>query len=133
LRGKDYKEDILAEDIKYRQKYGGMTMEWRYKLEIELDDEKILADDKYYLEDIYNAIRQMFAEDNIKEIKSDNGIFVFESDGTDDTDYAKIWFGMTSLFESKWFKNYAKKMDWYDKTYGMINHENVLKDWLEKW
>jgi hypothetical protein len=108
-------------------------MEWRYKLEIELDDEKILADDKYYLEDIYNAIRQMFAEDNIKEIKSDNGIFVFESDGTDDTDYAKIWFGMTSLFESKWFKNYAKKMDWYDKTYGMINHENVLKDWLEKW
>jgi hypothetical protein len=102
-------------------------MEWRYKLEIELDDEKILADDKYYLEDIYNAIRQMFANEGIPEIKTDSHMLVFASNKRDDKEFARFGFIEKTLISSDWFLTYVKRMTWYDTIYGKVSQEDVLK------
>lgn len=40
-----------------------------FKVEIELDDEKIISDGRYELEDIYDAIRKCFVDEHIPEIK----------------------------------------------------------------
>lgn len=106
-------------------------MEWRYKLEIELDDEKILADDKYSLKDIYEGIRQMFADEGIPEIKTDSHMLVFASNKRDDKEFARFGLIETTLIEQDWFLPYVTRLMWYDTIYGEVSQENVLKVFKE--
>lgn len=102
-------------------------MKYRYKLEIELDDEKIIADDKYEIESIYETIRGMFADEGIPEVKTDGHILVFASNKTDDKEFARFGLIETTLIEKKWFMPYVKRMMWYDTIYGFVSQEDVIK------
>lgn len=106
-------------------------MNYRYKIEIELDDEKIISDNIYVLESIYENIRKMFADEGINEIVDNSHTLTFTSDGKEKNDWGKMWANLTMLFEEKWFRLYAIKMLWFDNEYGVVNREDVLKGWLE--
>ena len=43
--------------------------DYRYKVDIELDEDKILRENKYYLESIYKTIVLWFTERNIDKFK----------------------------------------------------------------
>lgn len=101
-------------------------MDYRYKLEIELDDEKIIADNKYVIESIYDSIRSMFADEGIPEIKNDSHTMTFISKRYDKDDFAAFGLVETTLMDSKWFRPYVKKMVWYNSAYGESYFENVI-------
>lgn len=103
-------------------------MDYRYKLEIELDDEKIIADNKYVIESIYDTIRGMFADEGIPEIKTDSHMLVFASNKDDDKEFARFGLVETTLMDSKWFKPYVKKMIWYNRLYGKDYKENIIAE-----
>lgn len=102
-------------------------MDYRYKLEIELDDEKIIADNKYVLESIYEGIRGMFADEGIPEIKTDSHMLVFASNKTDDKEFARFGLVETTLLEEDWFLPYVKTFMWYDTLYGVVSQEDVME------
>lgn len=102
-------------------------MDFRYKLEIELDDEKIIADNKYVIESIYDTIRGMFADEGIPEIKTNTHMLVFASNKTDDKELARFGLIETTLIEKDWFMPYVTRMMWYDTLYGMVSQEDVIK------
>lgn len=102
-------------------------MDYRYKLEIELDDEKILADNKYVIESIYDSIRGMFADEGIPEIKNNTHMLVFASNKTDDKEFARFGLIEGALLESDWFMPYVTRFMWYDTLYGTVSQEDVIK------
>lgn len=106
-------------------------MDYRYKIEIELDDEKIIKDGEYELDSIYECVRQMFALENIKEVPSDSRVMTFVSNRYDKDDYAVMWNILAFLFEANWAKPYLIKMLWYDMECNKLNCEDVLKGWSE--
>lgn len=104
------------------------SMDFLYKVEIELDDEKILADDKYYVEDIYAMIRKWFADEGIHEVENDNHMLVFASNKDDDKEFARFGLVETELMDSKWFRPYVKKFMWYNRLRGKDYKENILAE-----
>lgn len=102
-------------------------MDYRYKLEIELDDEKIIADNKYVIDSIYETIRGMFADEGIPEIKTDTHMLVFASNKTDDKELARFALIETTLIEKDWFMPYVTRFMWYDRLYGVVSQEDVIK------
>lgn len=106
-------------------------MNYLYKLEIELDDEKIISDGIYSLESIYDGIRSIFAEEGISEIKAQDKALVFASNNNDDKEFAKFGYAETFLIEQKWFAPYVKKMLWYDTLYDVESKEDVLRFFKE--
>lgn len=101
-------------------------MKYRYKLEIELDDEKIISDGKYEIKSIYETIRGMFADEGIPEVKTDSHMLVFASNKTDDKEFSKFGLIETTLMDSKWFRPYIKKLLWFNSEYGKKYCENAL-------
>lgn len=101
--------------------------EYLYKIEIEMDVKKILADNEYDIDEIYKTIREFFAEENIVEIPNDRGILIFASCKTDDKELSRFGLIEMSLLLQDWFLKYVKKMTWFDKIYGEVSEENILK------
>jgi hypothetical protein len=102
-------------------------MDYRYKIEIELDDDKIISDNIYVLESIYENIREMFADEEISEIKTNAHMLVFASNKSDDKELARFGLIETTLIEEDWFMPYVTKMMWYDTLHSTISQENVLE------
>lgn len=105
-------------------------MDYRYKLEIELDDEKILAEGKYELGEIYRVIRAWFEEEGIPEIETDTHAIAFASNKTDDKEFARFGLVEEAFVVNDLFK-YVKNMTWYDTLYGMVSQEDVIKAFKE--
>lgn len=104
--------------------------EYLYKIEIEMDDEKILADQECDINKIYDAIRAWYAEENIKEIPNDRGILIFACSDTNekvDTKLARFIVVEETLLKQDWFVKYVKKMTWFDKIYGDVSEEDMLE------
>lgn len=102
-------------------------MDYRYKLEIELDDEKIISDNKYDKNSIYKTIREMFADEGILEVKSDRHMLVFASNKTDDKEFARFGLIEKTLLNADWFMPYVTRLMWYDTLYGVVSQEDVIK------
>ncbi len=102
--------------------------DYRYKVEIELDDEKILREHKYDLESIYNTIRQWFNERNTDENVSNEKSLVFASSRQDDKAYGCFALIKCRLMRSEWFRPYVSKMLWYNTDEGE-GFEDVLYEY----
>lgn len=102
-------------------------MNYRYKVEIELDDEKIIKDGEYELDSIYDSVRQIYAEEGIEELKTNSKVLTFVSKNDDDKEFAKFCAAQNSLLESGWFISAVKRMTWFDTLYGTVSEENILK------
>ena len=100
------------------------------KVTIEMDEKKILKDDEYDPDSIYECVRQHFYPyNNLREIpqKKANRI-VFEDSGTED-DFGCLWAANMELLEEDWFAKYVKLWKWHDDEDG---EEDILSQALKR-
>ena len=91
-----------------------MDKKYYYKVEIEIDEEKVIADHKYSLEKMYSAIRNIFIKDGLREIQNGKTL-TFIGDNTDEHCVATNW-NAVALYKKQWCKPYVKTLRWYDNT-----------------
>lgn len=104
--------------------------DYRYKVEIKLDDEKIRQEKKYDLDSIYNTIRQWFNEKSIDEVASNNKSLIFTSSRQDDKVYGCFALIKCRLMRCEWFRPYVSKMLWYNTDEG-DGFEDVLYEYKQ--
>lgn len=83
------------------------------KLEIKLDDEKIVEERQYRLEDIYMAIDRVFEQYHLTKKIQPDGTIVFYGNGKTE-DYGSFGRLITTLKDKDWFINYVTKWMWYN-------------------
>ncbi|MEG2814018.1 MAG: hypothetical protein RSA79_05390 [Oscillospiraceae bacterium] len=93
------------------------------KVEIVMDEEKILAEGKYSLEDIYFTIDKAYAQKNLK--KTDKGIYVGSG-----KDFCSFWNIILGLKKQDWFMSNVKKWLWYNSDDSDDENDFAIDDLL---
>lgn len=94
-------------------------MDIKFKVEIEVDDEKVVAEDKYYLGDVYAAIDRVFKDNNIPKLESNNEKFL--TYGTKKHEkYSNIWLAILAIDESV-IMSYLSSFKWFNYETGEID------------
>lgn len=91
-----------------------MDKKYYYKVEIEIDEEKVIADHKYKLDSIYKSIRNMFlrSDNSIEEIvKEKTRIFITTDPNSND---ATLCYPAVVIAKRTCYKDYITKLLWYD-------------------
>ena len=99
------------------------------KLEIKMDEDKILADQKYRVESIYQALEQAFARYRLGKTKESDGTLCFVGNGNP-KDYGAFGCIITSLKEKAWFMDYVTKWIWYNSDDGETEDDFTVEDVL---
>ena len=99
------------------------------KLEIKLDENKILADQKYKVESIYQALEQAFAKYRLNKTQEPDGTLCFFGNGNP-KDYGAFGCIITSLKEKAWFMDYVTKWIWYNSDDGENEEDLAVEDVL---
>lgn len=99
------------------------------KLEIKMDEAKILADKKYRVESIYQALEQAFSRYNLNHTKTDDGTIWFTGNGNP-KDYGAFGSIITSLREKTWFMDYVTRWVWYNSDDGENEDDFAVEDVL---
>ena len=99
-------------------------MKFKYKVEIVIDEEKVINDDIYDPKEMYEFIRNMFKRFDLAEIKTDKPYHLIFADKGRNRDYGALGKAMLDLYYSDWFLNYAKKL------FGTIMLMKALKMFL---
>ena len=99
------------------------------KLEIRMDEEKILAEKKYRPESIYQALEQAFSKYKLNKIQDTDGTMWFTGNGNP-KDYGAFGSIITSLREKAWFMDYVTKWVWYNSDDGENEDDYVVEDVL---
>ena len=100
-------------------------MKFKYKVEIVIDEEKVINDDIYDPKEMYEFIRNMFKHFDLAEIKTDKPYHLIFADKGRNRDYGALGKAMLDLYYSDWFLNYAKKLFWHNNVNESV--EDVLK------
>ena len=95
-----------------------------FKVEILIDEEKVLQDDKYEPATMYEYIKDMFRTFHLREVKTEKPNFIVFIDRGNDKDFGGFWSAIWDLYEEDWFKRYALQCTWYNNVEG--NVEDVL-------
>lgn len=97
-------------------------VQYRFEVEIVINEEQVLIDNEYDLYDMYRAITSVFEENTITRLKSSKeNMLTF---GTQEHDkFAKIMLSINRVCFSE-AKPYLKKVTWYNFENGSV--ENVL-------
>lgn len=82
------------------------------KMLIQLDEERILREGKYDLNDMWRVIDKMFENGCTKSVQP-NGEVLYLGDANKDY-YTRISLAYMRLSEQKWFAQYCSKWIWYD-------------------
>lgn len=107
-------------------------MEYRYKLEIELDEDKIRADGEYTVEQLKQYIINECAELDITTIVEQEGTMIIIYNGDNSIFWGRFGIIETDLYyETTWFRKYAKKMYWYNHDRGADYCEDSLQGFYE--
>ncbi|MEG0614124.1 MAG: hypothetical protein RR540_00090 [Oscillospiraceae bacterium] len=85
------------------------------KVEIVMDEEKILAEGKYPLKDVYFTLDKVFFSKKLKKLGE--GIYC---DNGSEQDFANLWVVIFALQEQEWFADNVKKWLWYNDHGGKI-------------
>lgn len=96
-------------------------MDYAFKVEIALDDEKILADQVYDLDDMYKIIREMFTQKDMHDVSEGNGQLTFISKKGEKDVFSTCGLNVTELYQSEWAVPYLKKMLWYNGSNGVVD------------
>ena len=101
--------------------------EYRYKLEIELDEDMIRIDNKYEVEALRQYIIDRCADLGIVEMVETGRTMMFVNSDYDYDYYARFGQIATELyFKEKWFRRYVTKMLWYNIANGVKHCEDTL-------
>lgn len=100
---------------------------------IELDEERILKDNKINLDAAYRTINNNFAREGITLYKKD-GNERWYTRNIDMDDFSTLWM-MNSLFKKEaWFCYYVKQwrfLDLDDESGYVYENEDVLEEWVK--
>lgn len=99
------------------------------KLVIKLDEGKILADERYKVESIYQALEKVFLNYNLKKTQEPDGTICFVGNGNP-KDYGAFGCIITSLKEKAWFMDYVTKWVWYNSDDGENEDDFAVEDVL---
>lgn len=99
------------------------------KLEIKMDENKIIADQKYQVESIYQALEQSFSRYRLNQTKEPDGTLCFTGNGKPE-DYGAFGCIITSLKEKVWFMAYVTKWIWYNSDDGENAEDFAVEDVL---
>ena len=106
---------------------GGCYMEYRYKLEIELDEDKIRADGEYTVEQLRQHIIDSFADVGITNMVEDGKTIIFIDNSYNFDYFARFGLIASDLYyDEPWFSKYANKMLWYNAEHGNDHCEDVI-------
>lgn len=99
------------------------------KLEIKLDDEKILKESVYQLDGVYQTIENVFEKSRLPGEKGEDGTMVFYGTGNirDFASFGKI---ITWLKKKEWFINNVTKWVWYNSDNGRDDEDFSVEDVL---
>ncbi|MBO5577417.1 MAG: hypothetical protein J5956_14135 [Ruminococcus sp.] len=106
-------------------------MEYRYKLEIELDEDKIRADGEYTVEQLRQHIIDSFADVGITNMVEDSKTMIFIDNTYDFDFFARFGLIVSDLYyDEPWFCKYAKKVLWYNNGHGKDHCEDVIETFI---
>lgn len=96
------------------------------KVEIEINEEKVLIEGRYDLDKMYEILDAAFDEYGI--IKIGKGVY---RDTGSKKDWGNMWCVILALSETDWFMDNASKLMWYNSNRGNdendFYHEDVLQ------
>ena len=95
------------------------------KVEIALDQAKILKDGKYDYSSIINTVSRAFLDHGLVK-KNDN---VYTGTGSPN-DYAYFWSVIWTLAKKEWFMPYCTKWLWYNSDDGKDENDYSVEDIL---
>lgn len=94
-----------------------------YKVVVELDDNIILNEGEYDLEDTYRIVRKMFTDKGLHDV-SEGKQLIFISTPENKDAYGAIGAVTNTLYRS-WVKPYLKVMEWHNAS--KCSKEDLLK------
>lgn len=99
------------------------------KLEIKMDEAKILKENKYRIDSIYQVLEQAFSKYGLNQTRAMDGTLCFTGNGNP-RDYGAFGSIITSLREKSWFMDYVIKWVWYNSDDGEDEDDFVVEDVL---
>lgn len=99
------------------------------KLEIKMDENKILDEQKYKVESIYRTLEQAFSRYKLKSMQEPDGTLWFMGNGNP-KDYGAFGCIITSLKDKAWFMDYVTKWVWYNSDDGENEDDFAVEDVL---
>lgn len=94
-----------------------------------MDNDKIIADQKYNLENIYQTLERAFSRYHLYQEKKSDGTLVFLGKGNA-KDYGAFGCLITSLREKVWFMEYVIRWIWYNSDDGQDENDFAVEDVL---
>lgn len=95
---------------------------YEFMVVVELDDEKILSDEKYDLEDTYRVVKKAFVDEGLIDISEGKRLTFMTKQG-DSQGCASVGVVINLLWRS-WAKPYLKVMEWHGFDDGTV--EDVI-------
>lgn len=86
----------------------------KFKVEILIDEDMVIQDDEYELDDMYEYIKDKFRKYNLNEVETDAPNHIIFTDAGDNRDFGGFWSAIWDLYGLDWFKKYALKFAWYN-------------------
>lgn len=90
-----------------------------YRIEIELDEEKIASHGKYTAADIHQTLDKLFSQYNLPKVQL--GIY---TDGGNERDLLNFMGIASGLSRNDWFTRYVKSWLWYENS---TEPENLMQ------
>ena len=104
---------------------------FQFKVEILIDEEKVIADKVYEPETMYEYIKDMFRQYHLKEVETDKPNHIVFTDVGTNKDMAGLASAAMDLYDMEWFKKYAKEFYWYEPNkYGKVVKINAFDELL---
>ena len=82
------------------------------KMLIQIDEERLVKDDRYDLDDYWESIDFRFKDNCTKEVLPDGSVLYGGIPGANY--FPEIGAASITLSEAEWFANYVTKWIWYD-------------------
>ncbi len=87
-----------------------------FKFEIAFDEDKVLRENKYNIDEMYNMADTCFEMYGITKVAKGT----YRSNGRE-KDLSYMWGIIGGLYNTKWFNHYVSKILWHDSKYDDVN------------
>lgn len=101
------------------------------KVEIELDEQKIIDDGKYVPESILECLDDAFVRNGQQILEAEGFRRVYRDGGNTEKDFAVLGGLVVDFADEEFFLPYAKKILWYNSDNGKDENDFVVEDFLQ--
>ena len=101
------------------------------KVEIELDEQKIIDDGKYVPESILECLDDNFVRNGQQILEAEGFRRVYRDGGNVEKDFAILGKLILNFSKKKYFLPYTTKILWYNNHNSKDENNFIVEDWLE--